>query len=173
MRLVFIFFFFENRGESGGGGLFPYFHTRCQPKDMRSFMRSYVSATLVKTPATRWVFSDSVTVSKPKWVSRSVEEEKAEALLIFWFCWFSCGVGAGDDVELVVEKDDRGEEWEGDEEEEDRDGIVVVLPHKRCLVVVVFVGREARRHRTACRGAAIFSFLFSLALLSENCRRKG
>ncbi len=31
-------------------------------------MRSYDSATLVKTPATRCVFSASVTVSKPKWV---------------------------------------------------------------------------------------------------------
>lgn len=34
-------------------------------------MRSYVSATLLKTPATRCVFSASVTVSKPKCVSRS------------------------------------------------------------------------------------------------------
>lgn len=48
-------------------------------------MRSYVSATLVKTPATRWVFSDSETVSKPKCVSRSDEEwvdvEEEEAAL--------------------------------------------------------------------------------------------
>jgi hypothetical protein len=35
---------------------------------MRSFMRSYDSATLVKTPATRSRFSPSVTVSKPKCV---------------------------------------------------------------------------------------------------------
>lgn len=55
----------------GGGGLEAYFHTRCQPRDIRSFMRSYVSATLLKTPATRCVFSASVTVSKPKCVSRS------------------------------------------------------------------------------------------------------
>lgn len=41
---------------------------RCQPKDMRSFILSYESATLVKTSATRCVFSDSVTVSKPKCV---------------------------------------------------------------------------------------------------------
>lgn len=34
-------------------------------------MRSYVSATLLKTPATRCVFSDSVTVWNPKCVSRS------------------------------------------------------------------------------------------------------
>lgn len=33
-------------------------------------MRSYVSATLLNTPATRCVFSASVTVSKPKCVSR-------------------------------------------------------------------------------------------------------
>lgn len=41
-------------------------------------MRSYVSATLVKTPATRSVFSDSVTVSKPKCVSRSLAGEDEE-----------------------------------------------------------------------------------------------
>ena len=35
---------------------------------MRSFIRSYDSATLVKTPATRSVFSDSETVSNPKCV---------------------------------------------------------------------------------------------------------
>lgn len=45
-----------------------HFHTRCQPNDIKSFMRSYDSATLVKTPATRSRFSLSVTVSKPKWV---------------------------------------------------------------------------------------------------------
>lgn len=33
-------------------------------------MRSYVSATLLKTPATRSLFSASVTVSNPKWVWR-------------------------------------------------------------------------------------------------------
>lgn len=38
---------------------------------MRSFIRSYVSATLLNTPATRCVFSASVTVWKPKCVSRS------------------------------------------------------------------------------------------------------
>lgn len=46
------------------------FHTRCQPKDIRSFMRSYVSATLLNTSATRFLFSASVTVSNPKWVGR-------------------------------------------------------------------------------------------------------
>jgi hypothetical protein len=39
--------------------------------DIRSFILSYVSATLLKTSATRWVFSASVTVLKPKWVGRS------------------------------------------------------------------------------------------------------
>lgn len=48
-----------------------HFHTRCQPKDMKSFMRSYVSATLLNTSATRCVFSASVTVWKPKCVSWS------------------------------------------------------------------------------------------------------
>jgi hypothetical protein len=48
-----------------------YFHIRCHPKDIKSFIRSYDSATLVKTPATRCVFSASVTVSKPKCVGRS------------------------------------------------------------------------------------------------------
>lgn len=43
---------------------------RCQPKDIRSFMRSYVSATLLNTSATRFLFSASVTVSNPKWVGR-------------------------------------------------------------------------------------------------------
>lgn len=33
-------------------------------------MRSYVSATLLNTSATRFLFSDSVTVSNPKWVGR-------------------------------------------------------------------------------------------------------
>lgn len=33
-------------------------------------MRSYVSATLLNTPATRSLFSASVTVSNPKWVGR-------------------------------------------------------------------------------------------------------
>lgn len=48
-----------------------YFQTRCQPKDIRSFMRSYDSATLWKTPATRSVFSDSESPSsKPKCVVR-------------------------------------------------------------------------------------------------------
>jgi hypothetical protein len=38
------------------------------PRDMKSFILSYDSATLVKTPATRPSFSDSGTVSKPKCV---------------------------------------------------------------------------------------------------------
>lgn len=33
-------------------------------------MRSYVSATLLNTSATRFLFSASVTVSNPKWVGR-------------------------------------------------------------------------------------------------------
>lgn len=59
-----------------------HFQTRCQPKDMRSFMRSYDSATLVKTPATRCVFSLSVTVSKPKCVLRSPRAEAPSARAI-------------------------------------------------------------------------------------------
>lgn len=38
------------------------------PRDMKSFILSYDSATLVKTPATRPSFSDSGTVSNPKCV---------------------------------------------------------------------------------------------------------
>lgn len=52
----------------GSKGENTYFHTRCQPKDIRSFMRSYDSATLVNTPATFSLFSPSVTVWKPKCV---------------------------------------------------------------------------------------------------------
>lgn len=44
-------------------------------------MRSYVSATLVNTPATRCVFSASVTVSKPKCVSRSTFPVLASSFL--------------------------------------------------------------------------------------------
>lgn len=55
-----------------------HFHMRCQPNDMRSFMRSYESATLWKTPATRSVFSASERPSsKPKCV---VEDRGGSAL---------------------------------------------------------------------------------------------
>lgn len=60
---------------------------RCQPKDIRSFMRSYDSATLLNTPATRFRFSTSVTVSKPKWVGR-----------------LDVSLGAASRVGVVVEK---------------------------------------------------------------------
>lgn len=55
----------------GGEGIGPwtYFQIRCQPKDIRSFMRSYDSATLWKTPATRSVFSDS---DRPSWNPKCV-----------------------------------------------------------------------------------------------------
>jgi hypothetical protein len=45
-----------------------FFHRRCKPIDMRSFITSYFCATEEKTPATRCAFSFSSTVSKPKWV---------------------------------------------------------------------------------------------------------
>ncbi len=48
------------------------FHRRCRPSDMRSFIRSYLSATESKTPATRFAFSPSATSLKPKWVVLSV-----------------------------------------------------------------------------------------------------
>jgi hypothetical protein len=52
-------------------------------------MRSYDSATLVKTPATRSLFSASVTVSKPKWVGRAgsgMAYSGTELLLLLGFC---------------------------------------------------------------------------------------
>jgi hypothetical protein len=69
---------------------------------MRSFMRSYDSATLVKTPATRSRFSASVTVSKPKCVGldgsgiaySGVEGEEDDG-----------DEGFGAEEERVVEKD--------------------------------------------------------------------
>lgn len=124
-------------------------------------MRSYVSATLVKTSATRSVFSDSVTVWNPKCVSRSegraVVEEDGEAAL----CW-ACG--CGDNGELVVEKARDDGEAANDEDAVDEDDSIALL-QKNCL----FVGFEARRHRTACRGAAILS---PCPLLSCACRER-
>lgn len=86
-------------------------------------MRSYVSATLVKTPATRWVFSASVTVWKPKCVSRSavLEIGEVEAALLGGCCCDDDGGGGGgggDNEELVVEKD-RGDDDGDDDETED------------------------------------------------------
>jgi hypothetical protein len=54
---------------------------RCQPKDIRSFILSYDSATLWKTSATRSVFSASDRPSsKPKCV---VLSDEVEVLLLF------------------------------------------------------------------------------------------
>lgn len=78
-------------GVDVGGRLKTYFQIRCQPKDIRSFMRSYDSATLWKTPATRSVFSDS---DRPSWNPKCVVCAPSPCLLL------SCvgGDGAADVV---------------------------------------------------------------------------
>lgn len=73
-------------GWASGNGL-TNFHMRCQPKDIKSFIRSYDSATLLNTPATRFLFSASVTVSYPKWLGR-----------------LDVSLGAASRAEVVVEK---------------------------------------------------------------------
>lgn len=108
-------------------------------------MRSYVSATLLNTPATRCLFSASVTVWKPKCVSRS-------ALLLT--------PEAAPSSRRAVEE----------EEEEDVVVVVVVVPARAAHVVeklrascregdaTMPVGARRRPRaeaRRMCRGAAI------------------
>lgn len=74
---------------------YTHFHMRCQPKDIRSFILSYDSATLWKTSATRAVFSASDRPSSnPKCVVLSVE---FEVLLLF-----VAGLCAANDVLKVL-----------------------------------------------------------------------
>lgn len=88
------------------------FHIRCQPKDMRSFMRSYDSATLWKTLATRSVLSASVTPSsKPKCVVREGGGGGGAAL------FEAPGTGGDDGVGVGMEAEgDAGRRMAGDAE---------------------------------------------------------
>lgn len=87
---------------------YTHFHMRCQPKDIRSFILSYDSATLWKTSATRAVFSASdKPSSNPKCVVLSVE---FGVLLLFvaGFC------AANDVLKVLAER--------MEEQEQEREG---------------------------------------------------
>lgn len=78
---------------------------------MRSFIRSYDSATLVKTPATRSLFSASVTVSKPKWVGR---EGSGRAY---------SGIEEEDELLVLGARDGTSEEKDRDDVDDDNDNL--------------------------------------------------
>ena len=56
---------FEKRFGGFSQATIASFHNRCNPADIRSFMRSYRLATLWKTSLTRGCFSPSPTFLKP------------------------------------------------------------------------------------------------------------